>query len=442
MMTRNSFKHLPSIRLILVVAFLIRLSIFGVVLWQTNALTIFHSKDTATYLAPAQELLATGNFAANELPEVIRTPGYSIFLTIGIFTHKVEVITVALQIIFSVISCYLIFLTGKIITNEVSAKLAALLFCFEPLSITYTYYLLSETLFVFLLLLAIYQLVIFLQSPNYLNLLTSSIALVAAIYVRPIAYYLIILWIILLFLKGKKYFPGGAAFLLLALPLLGLWHVRNINRADYAGFSAVSDVMLYFYHASSIEAQQKDLPLRQVIENKGYYDVKAYYQIHPEQQNWTESQRYKFWRQEGIASIRQAPILFAGIYVKGLGITLFDPGSSDFMRLFGLYPKSGSFTSSIRNEGFMKIISMNKFLIFISILFLIYLICIYVFSLMGFRDLFKLSDFSGKLLLLTCCYLFVLSGGVIAIARLRAPIMPLLLIAAGHGIALTFQKLK
>ncbi len=441
-MTRNSFRQLPSIRLILVVAFLIRLSIFGVVLWQTNDLTIFHSKDTATYLAPAQELLTTGNFATNNHPEVIRTPGYSIFLTIGIFAHNVEVITVTLQIILSVISCYLIFLTGKVITNEVSAKLAALLFCVEPLSITYACYLLSETLFIFLLLLAIYQLVTFLKSPKYLNLTLSSTALVAATYVRPIAYYLIIFWVILIFLKGKKYFPSGIAFLLLTLPLLGLWHVRNINRADYAGFSAVSDVMLYFYHASSIEAQQTGLPLRQVMEKKGYYDVKTYFQAHPEQQNWAESQRYRFWRNEGIVAIRKAPITFAGIYVKGLAVTLLDPGSSDFLRLSGRYPSSGNFTNSIKTEGLIKIITENKLLVFISMIFFTYLGCIYFFSLVGFRDLLKLDYSSGKVLLLMCCYLFLLSGGVVAIARLRVPIMPLLLIATGHGVALTFHKLK
>ena len=441
-MNRNSFRHLPSIRLILFVAFLIRLGIFGIALWQANDLTIFHSKDTSTYLTPARELLASGNFAVNNVPEVIRTPGYPLFLTIGLFAHNVEVITIALQIIISTISCYLIFLIGKNTTNENSAKLSAILFCFEPLSITYAYYLLSETLFIFLLLLAFYQFVIFIKTDRYLNLIASAMALVAAIYVRPIAYSLIIFWVILIFLKGKQFFRNATFFLLLTFPLLGLWHVRNIIRADYIGFSAVSDVMLYFYHASSIEAQQKGLPLRQIIENKGYYDVKTYYQVHPEQQNWTESQRYEFWSQEGIATIRRDPITFTGVYLKGLGVTLLDPGSADFIRLFNLYPKSGSLTNSVKSEGLIKIIIENKLLVFISLLFLIYLICIYFFSLIGVRDLFKTDNSSGRLLLLTCAYLFLLSGGVVAIARLRAPIMPFLLIIVGHGIALTFHKLK
>lgn len=441
-MISNSFRHLPSIRLILFVAFLIRLGIFGIALWQANDLTIFHAKDSSTYLAPARELLASGNFEVNDLPEVIRTPGYPIFLTIGIFARNVEVITSALQIILSIISCYLIFLIGKIITNANSAKFAALLFCFEPLSITYAFYLLSETLSIFLLLLAFYQFVIFLKRDRYLNLIASAMALVSAIYVRPIAYSLIIFWVILIFLKGKQSFRSVAFFLLLTLPLLGLWHVRNVIRADYIGFSAVSDVMLYFYHASSIEAQQKGLPFRQIIENKGYYDIKTYYQVHPEQQNWTESQRYEFWSQEGIATIRKAPITFTGIYLKGLGVTLLDPGSADFLRLLNLYPKSGSLTNSVKSEGLIKIISANKLLVFISLLFLTYLICIYFFSLIGVRNLFKIDNSSGRLLLLTCAYLFLLSGGVVAIARLRAPIMPFLLIMAGHGIALTFHKLK
>ena len=441
-MNRDSFRHLPSIRLILFVAFLIRLGIFGIALWQANDLTIFHSKDTSTYLTPARELLASGNFAVNNVPEVIRTPGYPLFLTIGLFAHNVEVITITLQIILSIISCYLIFLIGKIITNENSARFAALLFCFEPLSITYAYYLLSETLFVFLILLTFYYFVLFLKRDNYLNLIASATVLVTAIYVRPIAYYLIIFWVILIFLKGKQFFRGGLLFLLLTFYPLGAWHVRNISRADYNGFSAVSDVMLYFYHASSIEAQQKSLPLRQIIENKGYYDVKTYYQVHPEQQNWTESQRYEFWSQEGIATIRKAPIMFTGIYLKGLGVTLLDPGSADFLRLLNQYPKSGSFTISVKSEGLIKIITANKLLVFISLLFLTYLICIYFFSLIGVRDLLKIDNSSGRLLLITCAYLFLLSGGVVAIARLRAPIMPFLLIIAGHGIALTFHKLK
>jgi 4-amino-4-deoxy-L-arabinose transferase-like glycosyltransferase len=439
---KNSLRFLPSIHWLLGITFFIRLSFFGIALLQTNDRTVFHAKDTATYLVPAQQLITTGNFAANNLPEVIRTPGYSIFLTIGVLANNVEFVTILLQIVLSVFSCYLIFLLSKLMMNDVSAKFAALFFSVEPLSITYSCYLLSETLFTFLLLLAFYQLAVFLKNHNYLNMFLSAATIASAVYVRPVAYYLIFFWGLFIFLKGKNYFIRGTAFLLISFSLLGFWQVRNIRVADYAGFSAVSDVMLYFYHASSVEAQQQGLPLRQVTENKGYYDVKTYYQVHPEQQGWTEAQRYKFWRQEGISTIRKAPILFAGIYAKGLGVTLLDPGASDFLKLLSFYPKSGSLSSNIKSSGIIKFIFENKLLVVVSILFLTYLICIYGFSLRGIIDLLRQDNSSSKLLLLTCCYFFLLSGGVVAIARLRAPIMPYLLIAAGHGIFLFINKIK
>ncbi len=74
--------------------------------------------------------------------------------------------------------------------GERVALAAAWIFAFEPLAAVYSVALLSETLFLFLFLLALDRLIAFLSTHRLGALAVSGLSLAAAAYVRPIAYYL------------------------------------------------------------------------------------------------------------------------------------------------------------------------------------------------------------------------------------------------------------
>ena len=49
--------------------------------FYTRDVTIFIAPDTASYVEPAHELIASHRFFADGAPEIIRTPGYPLLLT-------------------------------------------------------------------------------------------------------------------------------------------------------------------------------------------------------------------------------------------------------------------------------------------------------------------------------------------------------------------------
>ena len=137
---------------VLALAFAIRVSVFAVALLCAKDFAVFHLKDTGTYLQPAAELLATGTFSTNGVPEIMRTPGYPLLLAIGLKLGHVEGVTILLQIMLSCLTCYLVYSIAKqVFEPERTAVCAAFLFSIEPLSVLHSCLLLSDTLFVFFL---------------------------------------------------------------------------------------------------------------------------------------------------------------------------------------------------------------------------------------------------------------------------------------------------
>ena len=92
--------RLLSLKSVLALAFVVRVSVFAAALWCAKDYAVFYAKDTGTYLQPATELLATGNFATNGVAEIMRTPGYPLLLAMGLKLGHVELVTIFLQIIF------------------------------------------------------------------------------------------------------------------------------------------------------------------------------------------------------------------------------------------------------------------------------------------------------------------------------------------------------
>jgi 4-amino-4-deoxy-L-arabinose transferase-like glycosyltransferase len=138
----------PRLWLVLGVALLLRalLPILGYC--YTHDVTIFYTPDTASYVAPARELVVHHQFFSDGSPEIIRTPGYPLLLTVGLVLGRLEFVTITLQVLLSCFTVFMVYRTADLLfESEEIAVIAAGLYAIDPLSILFASQLAAETLF-------------------------------------------------------------------------------------------------------------------------------------------------------------------------------------------------------------------------------------------------------------------------------------------------------
>jgi 4-amino-4-deoxy-L-arabinose transferase-like glycosyltransferase len=274
---------------------------------RSRSVVIFHSADTNSYVLPAQELIANHRFFSQGAPEVIRTPGYPLFLTLGLLLGRHELVTVLIQTMISCFTVYMVYRTAHLIfKSERTSITAAALYAIEPMSILYTSQLLSETLFAALVVTWVYLLLLYLERRRVQYLCASATALAISTYVRPIGYLLPFILaatlsasiVATVHARKRLLVAQTAAFLGVYIALTSAWQVRNEIQVGYAGFSGISRFNKYFYLAASTLARQQRVRFDVMQRTLGYLDDRLYLQLHPEQKKWTQGQRLNYMNDE------------------------------------------------------------------------------------------------------------------------------------------------
>jgi 4-amino-4-deoxy-L-arabinose transferase-like glycosyltransferase len=435
--------RLPSVKTILALAFLVRALLFLAAWLRAGGFAPFHSADTAWYVSLAGELAAGGRFWSGGGPEMIRTPGYPLLIVPGLLGGQLELVTVALQIILSCATCYLVYLTARSLTGgEWVGALAALLCAVEPLGVLYSVMLLSETLFTLLVVAAIYLLVAAMREGGMSRFALAAVCVAAAAYARPVAYLLPLVLALALAVRGalkkdRRLLAGAALSVAVSFVLVGAWQVRNARVGGYGGFSAVGDFNAYFHLTAALKAKREGRAFYDCLTEIGFYDREVYFSRHPEQRDWPPGERYRFMRREGLAAALADPRLAAGLYAKGLLISLADPGAVEYLRLLDLYPRKGRLLDAVVSAGVFSTarqLAASRPLVFWSNAALGLLLAAYY--LLAARGLWLVRRHPvTPLLVLTLAYLALAAGGTVGSARLRAPVMPFVAALAACGLA-------
>lgn len=158
-------------------------------------------------------------------------PGYQFFLAgiYKIFGRNIPLVWV-LQAVIHTLSGFFIYLISKKIfkdfkNRETVALMSALLFLFFIDIFELTAMVLTETLFLFLLILSVYSAIKFFEDPNYKNSAFAGFAFGFGILTRPTV--LPLLMIILGVMIYKKYFKFAALFLIIPVLIISPWTIRN-----------------------------------------------------------------------------------------------------------------------------------------------------------------------------------------------------------------------
>lgn len=386
--------------------------------------------DSKGYLRLAESIRLKGRFEATEYLETVRTPGYPLFLAVAqtVFGEHVGPIVV-LQLIFTIVSAWVIYSCGRLIGAEKVGMAAAWLYALNPNAIFWSLTLLTETLFAMLVILSIYTLLLAYKNARLYWFVLSGLLLGIATLTRPIGLYLIPLWtlIVLLILRSKNGFIAAlkpaAAFLAAALLLVVYWQTRNFVLHGQFLLSTTTEVTISRFIAADTLAEalsiDRDEARLMILEAE---DRMAY----------------------SFGVIRQYPLSFIRVTIRGIARTMLGTEVGTWMQvLFDQpYQSSGLLTALVRGDIRSALEAMlvrmqsgqNPIEVLLLVWGVLYAVILYLFVALGFVRAFrsKLPEVRWLLIVLvvSAAYLILTPMGN-GDARFRVSAAPVLALLGG-----------
>jgi 4-amino-4-deoxy-L-arabinose transferase-like glycosyltransferase len=405
---------------------------------------VFYQWDTKTYLAPARELVAHLRFFGDEGPELQRTPGYPLLLAAGLLVGRLEFVIV-LQLLLALFTMFMVYRIAQLLLDdEPTAILAATLYAVEPLSIFYVSQLLSEILFMSLVVVWLYFLLKYMKRQSSLDLVIAGLALAASIYVRPVGYYLPVIiasglaWLAMIGgpQMRRRRIAQLALFVVVAMTPVILWQVRNQLETGFNGFSAISSVSMYQYLGASILAGEQHKPLQEIKNQLGDdAGPVSYLDRHPEQRTWTPAQRYRYMMSTGEGIVFAHPFTYARIHLAGLAMVLFSSGVNPILEFFRIYPGAGRVQLADWGMAAEARFMLANPTVFLSNAILLPIEAMYLLgaaAALASRRLMRKPAVIA--IILACAYYLIIAGGPAGLSRFRVPIMPIMCVLAAYGL--------
>lgn len=409
-----------------------------------NMLPVF-GPDSEGYYQAAKNFLEYGQFSLSEreplLPMSFRTPGYPFFVVLIWYIFGNVQVLIFIQFIISAISAVFIYrLARKLLTDKLAIVVSVVAFL-EPSVAYYSGLLLSETLFTFFLVFAVYIFInIFLQekTKSFFLFLAVGFILGLATLVKPVAQFLPIVFVtcgfVWLILNKKS---RSAPYLLLVFvgfivvvsPLL----VRNHVVFNEWSVSSVASYNLYNYNAPMFYSYKEQVSFE---DGRNYFRGKVKVEEQLMMMSLYKSRELKTAALEYISTDWPGYIKFH--FIKSLPF-FFTDGLRDMGQQVGLnnqsLPNISDYILKKDVVGLIKALitsPLNMILFIGGAMFWGVIILGMIFCLFDFKQGLKNNWLAVIFLIIIVCYFGFLTGPV-SNARFRVPVTPLMFIAAFYG---------
>lgn len=431
---------------IVLVALFLRISIFFIAgLYQpSNNDKIFWS-DSPGYQQLALDILQGRVYGCQNMDlSLLRTPGYPTFIAINYFLFGVHpwvvlIVQVIVDSFLGLILYNILFFLAK--SNRI-ALIGGMLWAIEPFAIIYSLRLMSEGLFVFFLVLSFYYFLLYSKQNKRSQIILSSFYLGIATLFRPVSFYMLFFLSVVLFYKTRL-FKDLLLFLIPFLLLVSPWVVRNKVVHGHLFYAISQSYNLLVLYAVPIIADKYSITEQEAQTSEESKIAEKYGALY-------NSDKYLFYKQyttRAITIIKENPVLFAKQYLRGIIDMFFSLDRESFQRLFvreDLIKFDAVYT--FYKYGPLKTIQLIKnnyspFTILYVFCVGIYIIIVYLFTVLGFIDLCRKHHWRYLVNLGLFGLYLTLINGTAGIGRFKLPIIPFYLIFAAFGIEWLLKRL-
>ena len=410
-------------------------------------------RDSPLYHHLACNMLDHQRFAASAVaePDPLRTPIYPAFVAgiYGIFGRIPSAVFIV-QILLDTLSCFLLFWTLRRLINRKVALIAAFFYAIDPYLILFSSALLTETLFVFFLVVTLSILGWILSREGNkratlgYGLLGFIIGL--ATLIRPISLYLPVLLVGFLLIAYRKKLgvalKYSAALAVVFLLVISPWLIRNYTLFGSASLTYIDSWDLLALNVGAMEAgkRHQDMMTTRIELLAEADSLMIADGFRPEDLNLMEKADY--WRPLAFRYILRDPVHFAIAHARGTIFVFANLGTSDFAH--ALHLPSHSVGDPL---NFLDVI--HKFFtrkspteIFFAALLVPLLLVTYLGLAFGLIIAWRRYDKTFLAVCLLITFYFVAIPGALGLVRFKLPALPFFLPFVGIGIAYLLDCLK
>jgi 4-amino-4-deoxy-L-arabinose transferase-like glycosyltransferase len=395
--------------------------------------------DARGYHNLANYLLEHGRFE----PESIRTPGY-VVLVAAIYSiagvHPAVVIL--LQILLDVVVCYCCFRLIRHLFGERAGLMGALLYAINPTAVLYANTLMSDTLFVLLLVVSV---ALFFRAMEVRSdrgsigyYVAFAFCLGLAALTRPVALYLLPLFVLLLGWVERRNLRAVVPKVVLACvvfaAVISPWVYRNYITFDVIGLSSSGAFNTFQLYAVPTEMYRL-----------GMNAAEAELNIRAEngRDTWPSDSLNEYQRDIVLAGIArqylvQHPKWFAWATALGIGQMYWSTGTSSFSQLLnGRVQKVNFGEEAARNgvDGAIQALATKKSTeeLVIGVVVLLEQFFEYTLVVIGLWQLRRQLRQPQVVILVAMVVGYTLMIGAAGIMRFKLPVTPFYLSFAGVG---------
>ena len=427
-------KATKNILLVLLLALILRSLVLLVALKFPERII---SSDTPTYLHPANSLLEGHGYT---FPGALRTPIYPMFIALiylAFGNHPVSI--VAVQVVVSALNVLLTYWTGILILPKRVSLMGAFLLATSLESIVEPFFILTDTLFTFLFLGAVYTFLRY-QTTRRTNWLISSAILIGlSILCRPIAIYYPVAVVILLCLFRKdtwfRAVSNSLMYLAVVFVVLVAWFVRSEILDGAPILSTIANYNLLFENAASLESS---LYGGTFVQYKASYPQAVQNRLEELNLPPTEANLDKVYKALGEEKIMSHPLKYMLVHLRD-DLKNFLPGWASTLQMLTPSGQVGiQGVTVLKSRGlsgvFQAYFGGKLWIFFLLLPFTVLLGLVYLGDILGMLSLAGQKQwFVLVMLMIPAAYLLLIPGAP-SNSRFRLPAMPEMCLMAGIGL--------
>ena len=369
-------------------------------------------------------------------------PGYPLFLAALMSVSTNLYLVSFVQIILAGFSAVLLWHIGKTWSEKIG-WIAALLFIFDPAGLFYSNVILSETLFIFLLLLFLWVLIKRIDGPTP-QVILLGITFGLMVMVRPVAIALIPGVLLYFFLKKRwtmRAVYGSLMFLIGTGIIVGPWIVRNKIIFNSYEISQTLSSQLFYGHAPAFYAYQNNVSEQEAKQylNKELNAISPY-GTEPSDRNGP------YARKVALGYLQKYPFQFAIFHAAKTAPLFLSDGLRDLAQRLnivqGPLPNISGYMVRLDLKDLLSVLQKNKLvfaLLLVGFVTWFIIICLSLKgAVAGRKDALVLT------LVVFIAFTALLTGGAVSHPRYRHSISPFLFLLTSYGIshALDFARNK